>query len=107
MGVGPVEDGFDEMFGFGAGDEDGGRDAEGETEELLRAGDVLQRLLRGAAGDEGAEGLELGWVDGVVCVGEEPGAVAVERVGEEGFGVATGDGGGGFEEGVAERHRQR
>ena len=92
LGVGPVEDGLDEVFGFGAGDEDVGRDAEVEAEEFLRAGDVLERLLRGAAGDEGAEGFEICGGEIVFGVGEEPGAVAMEGVGEEGLGVATSDG---------------
>ena len=39
------------MFGFGAGDEDGGSDAEGEAVELLFAGDVLDGLVGGAALD--------------------------------------------------------
>jgi hypothetical protein len=66
----------------------------------------LQRFLRGAAGDEGAKGFEGLGREIVFGVGEEPGAVAVERVGEEGFGVATGDARGGFEERVAEDHRE-
>jgi hypothetical protein len=102
--AGPGEDGFDEMFGLGARDEDVGGDAEGEAEELLMAGEVLEGLVRGAAGDEGAEGFEGGGIDGVVRVGEEPGTIAVEGVGEEGFGFAAGDVHGGFEEGVAEGH---
>ena len=59
LGAGPVEDGFDEMLGLGAGDEDVGGDAEGEAEELLRASEVLERVLRGAAGNERAEGSEI------------------------------------------------
>lgn len=106
MGVGPVEDGFDEVFGFGAGDEDVRGDAEGEAEEFLRAGDVLERLLGGSAGDEGAEGFEVFGREIVFGVREEPGPVVMEGVGEKGFGVAAGDGGGGFEERVAESHRE-
>ncbi len=34
-------------------------DAESEAEELLRAGEVLERLLRRAAADERAEGIEV------------------------------------------------
>ena len=106
---GPEEDGFDEVFGFGAGDEDRGCDAEGEAVELLLAGDVLERLVRGAAGDKGVvlregDGVEIGF-----GMGEEPGAVAVERVGEEGFCIAAGIGrgqvGGGFGDGFAEGHK--
>jgi hypothetical protein len=49
-GDGPVvwealEDGFDEVLGLGAGDEDGRSDAEGETVELLGASDVLDGLV--------------------------------------------------------------
>jgi hypothetical protein len=100
----PVEDGFDEVFSFGARDEDVARHAEGEAEELLRAGEVLQRMLRGAAGGEVAEGIEVRRGEIVVGVSEEPGAVAVEDVGEQGLGVAAGDGGRGFKERVAEGH---
>lgn len=106
LSVGPVEHGFDEMLGFGAGYEDVGRDAEGEAEELLRAGDVLQRFLRGAAAGEGPEGFEIFGGEIVFDVGEQPGAVMMEGVGEERFGVAAGDGGRGFEERVAESHRE-
>jgi hypothetical protein len=37
-------------------------------------------------------------------VGEEPGAIVVEDMSEEGLGVAARDGGGGFEESVADSH---
>ena len=40
-----AEDGFDEVLGLGARDEDGGRDVEGEAVELLLAGDVLDGLV--------------------------------------------------------------
>jgi hypothetical protein len=39
------KDGFDEKFGFGAGNEDRGRDMEGETVELLLAGNILDGLI--------------------------------------------------------------
>ncbi len=45
------EDGFDEVLGLGAGDEDGGGDVEGEAVELLLAGDVLDGFVVQAAGD--------------------------------------------------------
>ena len=50
------EDGFDEEFGFGAGDEDGGGDVEGQAVEFLLAGDVLDGFVGEAAGDEAFEG---------------------------------------------------
>ena len=104
LGAGEFEDGFDEMLGLRAGDEDIGGDAKGEAEELLRASEVLERMLGGAAGDERAEGAEVSECEVVFAVGEEPGAVAMEDVGEQGLGVAAGDRGGGFEERVAEGH---
>ena len=65
---------------------------------------MLERMLCGAAGSEGAKRFEIGRGEVVVGVGEEPGAVAMEDVGEQGLGVATRDGSGGFEERVAEGH---
>ncbi len=101
----PVEDGFDEELGFGAGDEGVAGDAEREAVELLHAGEVLEGFFGGAAGGESAEGgEEVGGKVGV-GVGEEPGAVAEEEVDEEGFGVAAGDAGGGFGDGFAESHK--
>jgi hypothetical protein len=64
-------------------------------------------MLRGAAGDEGAEGVEVSGGEVVVSMGEEPGAIAVEDVGEQGLGVAARDGGGGFEECVVKSHGPR
>ena len=100
-----MEDGFDEELGFGAGDEGVAGDAEVEAVELLVAGEVLDGLFGGAAGDEGAVGLEERGGELGFGVGEEPGAVAEEEMGEEGLGLAAVDGGGGFGEGVAEGHR--
>ena len=45
------QDGFDEVLGFGARDEDGGGDFQCETVELLLAGDVLDGFVAQAAGD--------------------------------------------------------
>jgi len=108
LGGSPGEDGFDEVFGFGAGDEDVWGDAEGEAVELLLAGEVLEGFVGGAAGDELLEGCELGWGEFGFGVGEEVGAGLVEDVGEEEFGVAAGvrrgQGGGGCGEGFAEGH---
>ena len=59
LGAGPFENGFDEMLGLGTGDEDVGGDAEGEAEELLRASEVLKRVLGDAAGNQRAEGSEI------------------------------------------------
>jgi len=104
LGAGEVEDGFDEVFGLRAGNEDVRGDAEAKAEELLRTGEVLERMLHGAARGQGAKGVEVARGEVVVGVGEEPGAVAMEDVGEQGLGIATGDGSGSFEERVAECH---
>jgi hypothetical protein len=104
LSVRPVEDGFDEVLGLGARNEDVGGDAEGEAEELLRSGEMLERFLLSAAGDDGAEGVEVKCGKVVVGMGEQPGTVSMEDVREQGFGVAAGDGGGGFEESVAKSH---
>lgn len=48
-----LQDGFDEVLGLGAGDEDGGSDVERETVKLLFAGDVLDRLVSEATRDGG------------------------------------------------------
>jgi hypothetical protein len=50
------EDGLDEVFGFGARDENGRGDLEGEAEELLLAGNVLDGFVAKAAGDGGLIG---------------------------------------------------
>jgi len=84
------EDGFDEMLGLRARDEDGGGDAEVEAVELLVAGDVLDGLVEEAASEALlVEGLLLRgeFADGV---GEEGGSGYMECVEEKEFGVATG-----------------
>lgn len=86
----PGEDGFDEELGFGARDQDRGRDVEVEAVKLLVADDVLERLAGGAAGDETVEGGELVCAERGFGVGEEPGAVLAEQVEQQGFGVAAG-----------------
>ena len=77
------EDGFDEVLGLGAGDENGWSDAEGEAVEFLLAGDVLDWLVFEAASDEGVVGGLLGGREGAVGIGEEGGAGDVERVQEQ------------------------
>ena len=103
----PVEDGFDEELGFGTGDERVAGDAEVQAVELLLAGEVLDRFLGGATGDEGAVGQEESGGEFGVGVGDEPGAVAEEEMGEERLGLAAIDGGGGFGEGFVESHKGR
>jgi hypothetical protein len=84
------EDSFHEVFGLGAGDEDGGSDIEKETVELLLAGDVLHGFMLRPAGD-------LRSIDGVlfgdefaVWISKEGGSGNLECVEEQEFGVAGG-----------------
>jgi len=101
----PAEDGFNEELGFGAGDEGVGSDVEHKAEEFLVAGEVLDGFFGDTTGDEGGVDLvEIGREFGI-GVGDEPGAVAEEDVGEEGLGLAAIDRGGGFGEGFAESHQ--
>ncbi len=78
-----IEHGFDEVLSFRPGDEDGGRDAEGEAEELLLAGDVLDGLVLQAAADGGLIGGRLFGRDGAVGIGVELRASDTERVKEQ------------------------
>ena len=80
------------MLGFGAGDEDGGSDVEGERVKLLLAGDVLDGFVGEAAGDEGFVGGGLVAGEGAVGVGVESGAGEAGSVKEEDEGVAVGVG---------------
>jgi hypothetical protein len=88
-----VQGGFDEVFGFGAGNEDVGCDAEGQAVELARAGDVLDGFAGEAALEESGV-LDCGaTAEGVCGVGEEPGAVFAGEMEQERFGVEAGAGG--------------
>ncbi len=84
------EDGFDEVFGLGAGDEDGGGDAEGERVELLLAGDVLDRLVLEAAGDGGFISLTIQRSESAIGIRMELCAGDAERVQQQGKRVPRG-----------------
>jgi hypothetical protein len=86
------QDGFDEVFGFGARDENGRRDVQGEAVELLPSGDVLDRLAGEAASDQGVEGGLLGEREDAVGVGVQRRAGDSKGVEEEMEGVAVGFG---------------
>src|SRR5579863_6642574 len=95
---------FDQVLGFGAGDEDGGSDDEIHAPEFLMAGDVLRGDAAGALGESGfvSSGLTGGQL--ALGVSVEIGAVAVESEHQKEFGVQAwgrdvvggeaGDGGG-------------
>jgi len=78
------------MLGFRAWDEDGGGDAQRETEELLLAGDVLDGLAGEASGDSGFVGGLLLRRDLAVRVGVVLRAGDAEGVQQEGERVAGG-----------------
>jgi hypothetical protein len=80
------------VLGFGAGDEDGGSDVEGERVKLLLAGDVLDGFVGEAAANEVVvRGLLFG-SEGAVGVRVERGASEAGGVEEENEGVAVGVG---------------
>lgn len=85
----PLQRGFHEVFGFRARDEDVGRDAEREAVEFLFSGDVLDRLVPGAALDPLAVGGELPGRERRIGVGEQEGAVDPGGAHEEQLGVAA------------------
>ena len=80
-----VERDFDEVFGFGAGDEDVRGDFEFEAPEFLFAGEVLGWFAVRAAGDEGEEASGVGDGEPLFGMGVEPGAVAVEDMEQQEF----------------------
>jgi hypothetical protein len=72
-----------------ARDQDVGGDRKRDRPEIAGAGDVGDRLARGAAGEEGGEGRR----GGIVEMGEEQGVAGnAERMGHEEFGVEAGGG---------------
>lgn len=85
-----AEDGFDQVFRVGAGDEDGRCDAEREAVELLLAGNVLDGFAGEAAGDCGCVGSLFGGGEGAVGVGVVGGAGQPRDVEQEGESVAVG-----------------
>ena len=89
----PQQHGFDKMLGFGAWDQNGGRDAEVEAVELLVSGDVL--YTAGAAADHAAQFGSLLCRQLIFAVCREECAIAVESVHQQQLGVALVDEGGG------------
>jgi hypothetical protein len=81
-----IEGYFDEVFGFGAGDEDVGSDFEFQAPEFLLAGEVLRGFAAGAAAEEREISFNGLGIEDFFGVGVEPGAVAAGDVEEEEFG---------------------
>ena len=86
------EDCFYEEFGFGAGDEDGGGDLQGEVVEVDGAGDVLDGLEGEAALDEALVGGLIFALELALRVGDEGRSLDTEEVEEEESGVGEGGG---------------
>lgn len=84
-----LECGFDEVFGFRAGDENVGRDAEREAVELLLAGDVLDGLVLGAATEPLLIDGALFGRERHIWVREQEGAIDAGGAQEEQLGVAA------------------
>ena len=91
------EVGLEGELGCGAGDEDGGGDAEGEAEKLLGAENVLEGLKAETLLEQALVAGLLLAVEGALGVGDEAGAGEGEGVAEEQDGVRQG---GGLERGV-------
>jgi hypothetical protein len=78
-----VQGDFDEVFGFGAGNQNVGSDFEFEAPKFLFAGQVLRGLARGAAREQRREAMRVGVGDDFFRVRIKPGAVATEDVQEK------------------------
>src|SRR5260370_23348938 len=78
-----VEGAFDDVFGFGAGNQDVGRYFKFEAPEFLLAGEVLRRFAVCAAGDQGEVALGVRGGDLLFWMRIEPSAVAAENVEEQ------------------------
>jgi len=69
-----VESDFDEVLGFGAGNQDIGRDSKLESPEFLFAGEMLSRFASGAAGNQREIAICFRGADFFFRVGVNPGA---------------------------------
>ncbi len=93
-----IEGDFDQMFGFGAGNQDVGSDFEIEAPEFLVAGEMLRRFARGATLEESEIGFGGLGVEEFFGVRIEPSAVAAKNVEKEKFGGESVRGDAGFAE---------
>src|SRR6267143_2228852 len=81
----PVEGDFDDVLGFGAGNQDVGCYFKLEAPKFLFAGEVLRRFAGGAAGEEREEALGVRAGDLLFGMRVEPGAVAAEDMEQQKF----------------------
>src|ERR1700694_1144225 len=80
-----IERDFDDVLGFGAGNQDVGCYLTLESPEFLFAGEMLRRLAGGAASEEREEVLGVRAGDLLFGMRVEPGAVAAEGVEQQEF----------------------
>jgi len=80
-----VEGDFDDVLGFGAGDQDVGCNFELEAPEFLLAGEVLCWLAGGVASEKREEALGVRIGDLLFGMRVEPGAVAAEDMEQQKF----------------------
>src|SRR5260370_20637873 len=78
-----VEGDFDDVFGFGAGNQDVGRYFKFEAPEFLLAGEVLRRFAVGTSRNQGEVSLGICAGDLLFGMRVEPGTVAAENVEEQ------------------------
>jgi hypothetical protein len=78
------------VLGLGAGDEDGGRDAQGQAEELLLAGDVLDGFIRKTTANEAVVCRLLLGRERAIRIGVELRAGDAERVQQQRKRIAGG-----------------
>src|SRR6266404_6013710 len=78
-----VEGDFDDVLGFGAGDQHVGSDFKLKAPEFLSANEVLRRFASYAAGDECQIAICVRGADFFFRMGVNPGAVATEDVEEQ------------------------
>jgi hypothetical protein len=95
-----IEGDFDEVFGFGAGDQDAGSDFEFEAPEFLLASEMLGGFAGGAAVEKREVKLDGFWREKFCGVGVKPSAVVASHVEEKEFGGESVGGDVGFTEEV-------
>ena len=81
-----VESDFDQMFGFGPGNENVGRNFEPKAPKFLCAGKMLRGFARGSSAEQHREFLGVGYGDRFLGMRVKPGAIATEDVKKEKFG---------------------
>ena len=87
---GKFENLFNEVFGFGAGNEHVRRDAKGQAVELRFAGDVLDGLAFVAAVEQRCVADRIAPGEVFFEMGQQPGSILADEMKQQCFGVAAG-----------------